>query len=161
MNKQEVLKNLDLHANGIWVPLTVVSLLIILVIFTPKKHISWRKIYVTFGVIGFITWFSDSIISRLLNLTDFGNPITDGISDILSYCFIPSSLACLYLNYFNGRNRNLLAPIFIIVSLCIELSMLRVGYLRFHGWNTFFSLIIYALAYYIFLPLHAKIISKI
>ncbi|GAA3333316.1 hypothetical protein GCM10020331_096880 [Ectobacillus funiculus] len=64
-----------------------------------NPHISWREIYITFSVVGFVTWFCDGLVAREFDLVDLGNPNKAGLGDTLCYTFVPSSLAILYLNY--------------------------------------------------------------
>lgn len=91
----EIIDNLDLSSKGLWFPVTVSIVLVLSVLIIPKK-ISWRDIYITFGVVGFATWLSDGILARAFDLFDIGNPKKAGLGDILSYTLIPTSLSILF-----------------------------------------------------------------
>lgn len=54
---------------------------------------------------GFVTWFCDGLLARGFDLFDIGDPKKAGLGDILSYTFIPTSLAILYLNFLTKNNK--------------------------------------------------------
>ena len=157
---QQFLANLDLGAKGLWFPVTASILFALTVLFIPKKNISWREIYITFGLVGFITWFSDGLIARELDLFDIGDPKKAGIGDLLSYTFIPSSLAILYLNYLTTNNKWILTFCFTLIALLIEFGMVHVGYMKYKGWNWYVSIIVFLIAFGFLLPMHIKLIRK-
>ncbi|MCM3213371.1 hypothetical protein ABER75_19730 [Niallia taxi] len=155
----EFFTNLDLHAKGLWFPVSVSILLALTVLFIPK-NIPWKEIYITFGVVGLATWLSDGILSRALDLFDIGDPKKAGLGDILSYTFIPTSLAILFINYFTRKNRWILTSWFTLAAFLIEFGMVQLGYLKFKGWNGYFSIIAFVIAFGFLLPLHLKIIRS-
>ncbi|MEH7096960.1 hypothetical protein [Neobacillus vireti] len=157
---QQFIANLDLGAKGIWFPVTASILFALTVLIIPKKNISWREIYITFGVVGFITWFSDGLIARELDLFDIGDPKKAGIGDLLSYTFIPSSLAILYLNYLTLTNKWKLTTFFTLIALLIEFGMVHVGYMKYKGWNWYVSIIVFLISFGFLLPMHIKLIRK-
>ncbi|MEH7549455.1 MULTISPECIES: hypothetical protein [Bacillaceae] len=157
---QQFIVNLDLGAKGLWFPVTASILFALTVLIISKKHISWREIYITFGIVGFVTWFSDGLIARELDLFDIGDPNKAGIGDVLSYTFIPTSLAILYLNYLTKNNKWKLTLYFTLIALLIEFGMVYVGYLKFKGWNWLASIIVFLLAFGFLLPIHIKLIRK-
>ncbi|PKG23133.1 hypothetical protein [Niallia nealsonii] len=156
----QLISNLDLHAKGLWFPVSMSIILLLIVIFIPQKNITWKEIYITFGIIAFITWFCDGLIGRVFNLLDLGNPKLTGLGEIFCYTFIPTSLANLYLNYFIEQNKWKLAAIFIPCSLGIDIGMTLSGYMVFHGWSLIYSIIIYFFTYGFFLPLHIRFIRS-
>ena len=153
-----IIKNLDIHAQGNWLAVSLSLLLFLYVLFMPKKEIGWREWYITFGVIGYVAWIGDSLIGRMLDLVDFGHANVTGIGEFLSYSIIPSALSVIYLNYFKKTNKWILVIIFTILSTLIEWGMRQVGYMKPHGWSFFISIPLYFVVFSIFLPLHWKII---
>lgn len=151
---------LDLGAEGLWFPATASILLALITIFIPKKGITWREIYITFGVVGFVTWVSDGLIARTFDLLDLGHPQKAGLGEILSYTFVPSSLAVLYINYFTPKNKWKLVIIFTIVSALVEVGMIYSGYMKYRGWNWGISIITFLIIYGFLLPIHIKIIKN-
>lgn len=154
-----VIKNLDLGAQGLWFPIVSSLILLLYALFMPKKEINWRDFYVTFGVIGFVAWVSDSLFGKMLDLVDFGDPQVTGIGEFLSYSLIPSSLGVIYLNYYKKTNKWALVIIFTILSALIEWGMRKIGYMKIHGWSFFISIPVYLVVFSIFLPLHKRIIK--
>lgn len=152
------IKSLDLGAKGLWFPVTVSILLALTVLFISKKNISWREIYMTFGIVGFVTWISDALIARSLDLIDLGDHNTAGLGDILSYTFIPTSLSILFLNFLTKENKWKLSILFTVLSFLVEVGMFYTGYLKYSGWNWAISLIVFLIAFSFLLPIHLKII---
>ncbi|MEH7418809.1 hypothetical protein V7266_26605 [Neobacillus drentensis] len=153
------IKNLDLHAQGSWLPIVMSLLLLIYALFMPKKEIGWREFYVTFGIVGYFAWISDSLLGEMIDLVDFGNPEFAGIGEFLSYSLIPSSLSVIYLNYFEKSNKWKLTIIFTIISILIEWGMRSVGYMKVHGWSFFISIPLYFVVFAFLLPFHRKLIK--
>ncbi|MBT2723315.1 hypothetical protein [Bacillus sp. ISL-46] len=154
-----IIKNLDLHAQGNWLPIVLSLLLFLYALFMPKKEIGWRNFYITFGIIGYFAWIADSVLGKILNVVDYGSPNLTGIDEFLSYSLIPSSLSVIYLNYLKKTNKWMLAIIFIIISTLIEWGMRKVGYEKTHGWSFFISLPLYFVVFSFLLPLHSKFIK--
>jgi hypothetical protein len=152
-------KNLDLHAQGNWLPISVGLLLFLYALFMPKKEIGWRDLYITFGVIGYFAWIGDSLFAKMFDLVDFGNPNITGIGEFISYSLIPSSLSVIFLNYFKKTNKWILVIIFTIIATLVEWGMRKVGYIKPHGWSFFFSIPLYFVVFSFFLPLHKKFIN--
>lgn len=153
------MENLDLNAKGLWLPVTLAIFLLLYALFMPKKEISWRELYITIGVVGFLTWIADSIFARSFNLVDFGDPKITGLGEFLTYTFVPSSLSVIYLNYLNKSNKWKLAVIFTVISFLIEWAVAKVGYMKLTHWNHLFSIPIFFIVYSYILPLHCKIIK--
>lgn len=154
-----ITRNLDLHAQGNWLPIVVSLLLFLYALFMPKKELSWRDLYITFGIIGYFAWISDSVLGKMLDLVDFGNPKITGIGEFLSYSLIPSSLAVIFLNYLRKTNKWILAIFFIIISTLIEWGMRKVGYMKVHGLSFFISIPLYFVVFSFLLPIHRKLIK--
>ena len=151
-----IMKNVDLYAQGTWLPILISLLLFIYALFMTKNEISWQEFYVTFGTIGYFAWISDSILGKMLNLVDFGHPKITGVGEFLSYSLIPSSIAVIYLNYLDKTNKWKLTIIFTIISILIEWGMRSVGYMKPHGWSFFISIPLYFVVFAFLLPLHRK-----
>ncbi|WP_077300943.1 hypothetical protein [Virgibacillus pantothenticus] len=154
----KVIHNLDLHSKGIWFPITISIVLALIMFFVPKKHITWKELYATFGIIAFVTWLSDALIARTLDLIDLAEPKTAGLAEILVYTFVPSSLAILFINYYTYKNKWLLVLIFTIIASVMEWIMVQLGYLKYKGWNPFISIAVYIIAFGFLLPAHIKLL---
>jgi hypothetical protein len=156
---EAIIKSLDLSAKGLWLPVSLGLLLLLYALLMPKKGISWRELYITIGVIGYATWISDSIFARYLNLVDFGAPKIVGIGEFITYSFVPSSLAVIYLNYLKVSNKWKMVIIFMIISFFIEWAVSKVGYMKLPHWNHLYSIPIFFIVYRYMLPLHFSIIK--
>ncbi|MFD2215622.1 hypothetical protein [Metabacillus endolithicus] len=155
----KLIENLDFGAEGLWFPITISILLSIIVLFIPKRNITWREIYITIGIVGFATWISDAVIARTLDLIDLGDPNKTGIGEIFCYTLIPTSFSILYLNYLSKENKWKITILFIVLSFLVEAGMLYFGYMKYNGWNLAFSFIAFVIAFGFLLPLHSKIIK--
>jgi hypothetical protein len=83
---ETLIKNLNLEAKGLWLPITIS-----IGSSYAKKNIGWREFYITMGVIGLVTWIVDGIFARFLDLVDFGHPKISGIGELITYTFITCS----------------------------------------------------------------------
>lgn len=156
---ESIIKNLDLGAKGLWLPVSLGIILFLYALLMPKKMINWRELYITIGVIGLVTWIADGIFARYLDLVDFGNPNISGIGEFISYSLVPSSLAVIYLNYLNKENKWKLVIIFTLISILIEWTVAKVGYMKLPHWSHLYSIPIFFLVYSYILPLHLRIIK--
>lgn len=156
---ESIIKHLDLNAKGLWLPVSLGIVLLLVALFMPKKAIGWREFYITMGVVGLATWVSDTIFAKYLDLVDFGHPHEVGIGEFITYNTVPSSLSIIYLNYFNKENKWKWVIIFTFLSFLIEWAVAKVGYMKLTHWNHLFSIPIFAFVYSYILPLHYKIIK--
>lgn len=157
----KIIENLDIHAKGSWVPIIWTLILLIVVLFMPKQKMNWLQIYCTYGVISAVTWIANSVFGVYIDLVDFGSGELTGIGEMLTYAFVPSSLAILFLNKLERDNRIKLTLLFVLLSLFIEWTCHISGYMVYKEWNLFFSIPVYIVIYYFFLPFHYRLIKDI
>lgn len=153
------IKNLDLGAEGMWLPIIIACILLLYIAFMQKKAMKWREIYITIGVVGLMTWVADNIFAGFLNLVDFGDGTISGLGEMITYTFIPSSLAVIYLNYLKRDRKWNLVLLFMLLSLIVEGTVTAIGYMKQNHWNLLFSIPIYFIVYYYYLPWHQKWIA--
>ena len=158
---EDFIKNLDLHAKGVWCPIIWTLILVSYVLIMRKKNLNWLQIYCTIGIISMLAWVSNSIFGVFLDWVDFGNPAATGFAEMLTYTFIPSSLAVIFLNKFKNENRLKRTILFVILSLFIEWTCNASGYMVYKHWSIFFSVPVYFVIYYIALPIHYYLIRQI
>ncbi|MDQ0270110.1 hypothetical protein [Cytobacillus purgationiresistens] len=154
------LSNLDLGAKGLWFPIIVSIILFVTLLLIPKKRISWVELFIIFCIVGFATWISDAFILRIFDLIDLGSPDKPGIGDIISYTFIPTSLACLFLCFLDMKNRWKLVIIFTFLSFIIELGMEFSGYMKTKDWIKFTTPLFHLFVYGFILPYILKLIRR-
>ncbi|WP_102274113.1 hypothetical protein [Cytobacillus massiliigabonensis] len=143
---------------GWWYPAILSIILLLIVFFMPKKRISWKEVYITFGVIGYIVWMVDMTIAAPFDLFDIGNPQKEGLPEITLFGIIPSCLSVIYLNLFEKDRKWFLVILFFILSLTLEWLATRVGLMK--HWNTWWSSPVHFIAYAFYLPWHLKFIRK-
>ncbi|OHR69749.1 hypothetical protein HMPREF3291_00375 [Bacillus sp. HMSC76G11] len=152
------LKDLDLLAKGVWYPITVSIITILFMLFMPKR-ISWRDIYITFGVGGYLTWMIDSGMNQI-DIFHLADPQKVGVGDVISYGIIPSALAVIYLNYLKFDSKWWLVILFTGLSFFLEWGMVQSGYMKLNGWHTWWSIPVYLIVYGLWLPWHLKFIRS-
>lgn len=157
---EKIIKNMDIQADGIWCPVIWAVLLFLYVLFMQKKNMNKLDIYFTYGVIGVIAWIANSIFAVFLDLVDFGNSSLIGLGETLTYTFVPSSLAIIYLNNFHPSTKFKRTIIFVVLSLILEGTNQWTGYMNPKHWNLLYSVPVYFVVYYFFLPFHFKLLKK-
>lgn len=153
-------QNLDLQQEGIWFPLISGIIALLFIVLMPKRQMNWRGIYITFGVIGYVTLMLDVfIVGEYFDLFDIGDPGLEGIGDLMTYAIIPSCLAVAYLNYFDRKRIWLYVALFTVISFLFEWELTRVGYMRLKGWQNWYSIPVYIIVFGLWLPWHLKLIQ--
>ena len=155
------IQNLDLQQPGIWFPLVTGAIALLFILFMPKRQMNWRGIYITFGVIGYVTLMLDVfIVGEYFDLFDIGSQDPEGIGDLMTYAVIPSCLAVAYLNFFDRKNIWLYVALFTAISFLFEWELTHVGYMKLKGWQNWYSIPVYIIVYYLWLPWHLKLIQQ-
>lgn len=156
----DIVKNMDLYSKGVWLPLTLSSLLFLYALFMRKKGLSWKEFYVTMGCIGYMAWIGDTLTGNMINLYDLGKPNVTGLGDTMAFALIPASLSCIFLNYRTEANKWPLSALFVGISMTVYWFCMAVGYFKQHGWNWLYSLVFFIFAFTILVPLHARIMRS-
>ncbi|GIN86325.1 hypothetical protein J6TS2_27110 [Heyndrickxia sporothermodurans] len=153
------MKQPDFSLNqGWWYPAFLSLILLLIVLFMPKKRMSWKEIYITFGIIGYIVWMVDMTIAVPFNLFDIGNPQKEGIPEITLFGIIPSCLSVIYLNLYKEEKKWFWVVLFVILSIVLEWLTTKVGLIK--HWKTWWSLPVHFVVYAFYLPWHLKYIRK-
>jgi hypothetical protein len=157
---EKLITNLDLSAKGGWLPITLGILSLLYLLFMPK-HISWKEIYLTFGVGGFLSLLFDVIImSGWFDVFDLGNPKMPGVPDLISYIVVAPCYAVIFLNYLKPKRKWIYVTLFTILAFLSEWLLVKVGFMQLKGWNTWWSLPVYILIFGFWLPWHLNVIRK-
>ncbi|MFC0271465.1 hypothetical protein ACFFIX_08360 [Metabacillus herbersteinensis] len=144
---------------GWWYPAILGSVLLLFMIFMPKR-LSWREIYITFSLIGYIVWTVDMTLAAPLDIFDIGHPKKEGLPEILLFSVIPSCLSVIYLNYYSQEKKWFYVVLFVVVSLILEWVTVKVGLMELKLWKTWWSTPVHFVAYAYFLPWHLKFIRR-
>lgn len=91
-------------SQGWWYPAILGTALLLFILIMPKR-LSWKEIYITFGIIGFIVWMVDITLAVPFDIFDIGDPKKEGISELFLYGVIPSCLSVIYLNFFTQSKK--------------------------------------------------------
>jgi hypothetical protein len=153
--------NLNLDSKGIWWVLLFASIVLIFMLFMPKR-LRWREIYFIFGVVGYVTMIMDvTIMSTYLDVFDLGSKKNvEGIGDLISLAIIPSCLAVIFCNYFRWEKKWKYVALFVLISFLFEWVLVQVGYMKLKGWETWWSLPVYFVIYSFWLPWQLKLLRK-
>jgi hypothetical protein len=141
---------------GWWYPAILSVVVLLIVIFMPKRRINWREIYITFGIVGYILWMVDMVTAVPLDIFDLGDPQKEGLPEITLFGIIPSCLAVIYLNVYNEEKKWILVIFFVILSLILEYGTTKVGLMK--NYNNLWSTPIHFIAYAFYLPWHLRFI---
>jgi len=155
------IENLDLSANGTWLPIIVGVIVLGFMLFMPKR-LRWTEIYLTFGVVGFVTFFMDiAVMAGFFDVFDLGKPAVVGVGDIISYSVIPSCIAIIFLNYYQKDKKWMYVGLFTLLSFLFEWGLVQVGFMELKGWKTWWSIPVYIFVFGFWLPWHFNLIRKL
>ncbi|NPV92169.1 MAG: hypothetical protein HPY50_15485 [Firmicutes bacterium] len=159
MNK--FIQGLDLGAQGVWFPIVIGVIALLFVVLMPKKRLNWMGIYLTFGVVGYVTIMLDIfILGQYVDLFDIGDPFLEGIGDLFTYTIIPPCLAVIFLNYFDRLQKWWYVAFFMAVSFSYEWVLTRLGFMVLKGWQNWYSIPVYFLVYSYWLPWHFGLLKS-
>lgn len=153
------IENLDLTARGAWLPYTFGIVLLLFVLFMPKR-LSWREIFFVWMTIGLMAWMTDTLVAVQLDLFDMGHPQKRGIGEVINYTIIPPSLSVIFLNFFQSERKWIYAIIFTIISVIYEWGLVQVGNMKLHGWHTWWSIPVYLLMFGVIVPWILRFLRK-
>lgn len=159
MKIHEIIDRLDLQSQGIWFPITFGFIVLLFALFMPKR-LRWREFYLTFFLVGWVGWMADIFMGITLDLFDLGEPNRIGFADVISLGIIPSALSVIFLNYYKDTRKWFYVIGFTVLSSAFEWVAVQVGYMRLHGWHTWWSIPVYLFVYGVFLPWHLKLLRK-
>jgi hypothetical protein len=151
VNFDKIIHNFDFSAQGAWYPLTLSIILLLFVLFMPKK-LSWWEIYITSGVVGWMSTFIDLMLAANLDWFDLGKPQHEGLVDVISYTIIPPLFAVIYLNYFRDGKKWIYVIVFTLLSLLAHWGMVKVGFMKEKHWKFWWDTPIFLLVYGFYLP---------
>ncbi|WP_026559844.1 hypothetical protein [Bacillus sp. J37] len=150
--------NFDL-AKGIWYPI-VLSILLVIIIFIIPKKLSKQELYITFGVIGYVVWMVDMTIAAPFDIFDIGTK-RNGLPELLLYGIIPSCIAIIFLNlYLSTSKKKTLTIIFIVLSFILEWLAEITGIMTSKIWHAYYSIPVFTVVFFFALPWHLKFIRN-
>lgn len=157
---EKFIQNLDLSAKGVWFPIVLGVVSLLYMLFMPKR-LSWREIYLTYGVGAFLAITMDIIImGGQIDVFDLGDPKKEGIGDIMSYGVSAPCYAVIFLNYLKQEKKWMYVVLFTLLSFLSEWILVQVEFMKLKGWNTWWSLPVYIVIFGFWLPWHLNLIRK-
>ncbi|WP_134686738.1 hypothetical protein [Brevibacillus migulae] len=129
-----------------WISLVV---LVSAILFIPKR-LTLKENVLVFLSVGYIVWNGHVVVGIMLDLYDFGPSGKVGFLDWLFVNLAPAITALLYLNLKSDKNL-LYALTWAILSFLYEWGLVQSGFMKNHGWKTWYSIPVYVMGY-LFLP---------
>ncbi|PAE31655.1 hypothetical protein [Bacillus sp. 7884-1] len=83
---------------GEWYVWTLLFISILIVIFMPKKNLTWAGIFITIFLSGGLTWIGDTIAGSIFDLFTLAKKQTIELTDSLLISFDPAGIATIYVN---------------------------------------------------------------
>jgi hypothetical protein len=142
-----------------WYPLTSIVLLSIIVLFMPKK-MTWREIYLTFGIIGVLTWMSESFIDDIYQAFQLGPSPKTSITDFLFVSFVPECIGIIFLNFLPKEESWFYRFSWVIGSFLFEWGTVASGYMINKWWRNWYSIPVYLVIFLFFLPWHLQFMRR-
>lgn len=153
------IENLDLTAKGVWLPNAVGLLLLLFVLFMPKR-LSWREVFFVWMTIGFMSWMTDTLVAVQMDLFDLGHPDKRGLGEVINYAIIPPALSVIFLNYFKPEKKWIYAVAFTVISFTYEWGLVQVGFMKLRGWRTLWSIPVYLIMFGLIVPWILRLLRK-
>lgn len=145
---------------GEWYVWTLFIISVLIVLFMPKKNLTWVGVYIVLGVSGHFTWLANTIAGSALDTFDLAKKNTTELSDTFLLSFVPACISVIYVNFYSSKKRWTFAIIFTLLSFFLELGLVKVGYMKNVTWKTWYGLPVYFLLYSFFFPWLLKLLSK-
>lgn len=144
---------------GSWFVYLTVAVLLLVVLFMPKRNLKWWGIYLTFGVVGQLAWLLDSFFASPLDIFDLAKKNTTELSDVFTIGVVPPLFAIVFLNFYKKDRKWGLVLLFTALSFLFEWGLVKVDYMTLKGWKTWYSLPVYFAMYAWFLPWHDRVMK--
>jgi hypothetical protein len=145
---------------GEWFVWLLVGVSLAVVFLMPKKNLTWTGLFISLRVSGDITWFADVVAATPIDLFDLSKKNTTDLSDAFLFTFVPSSIATVFMNFYEPSKKWLFTVMFILLSSGLEWGLVLVGYMRNLQWETWYGIPVYFLLFFFFFPWLLRILSK-
>ncbi|KKI89743.1 hypothetical protein WQ54_25710 [Bacillus sp. SA1-12] len=149
-----------MKAEGEWFVWVLVLISVLVVLFMPKKNLTWVGVYITFGMAGYMTWVADAIVGGTFDLFDLAGKKTIELGDAFLISFVPASLSAIFANFYNPRKRWVYAVFFTLLSFVLELGLVQTGYMENINWKTIYGIPVYFFFYGFFFPWFLRVLTK-
>jgi hypothetical protein len=144
---------------GEWYVWTILFLSMLIVIFMPKRNLTWAGLFITILFSGGLTWIGDTIVGSVFDLFTLAKKQTVELTDSLLISFVPAGIASIYVNFYKPKQKWVLAIIFTLLCFFLELGLVKVGYMKNHQWETWYGIFVYFIAFRFFFPWYLRLLS--
>jgi hypothetical protein len=145
---------------GEWYVWVVLCITILIVLFMPKRNLTWAGVFITILFAGGLTWIGDTIVGSIFDLFTLAKKQTVELSDSLLISFVPSGIAAIYINFYKPEKAWIWAFIFTFLCFFLELGLVKVGYMINHDWKTWYGIPVYFITFRFFFPWYSKLLSS-
>jgi hypothetical protein len=145
---------------GEWYVWTILFITILIVLFMPKKNLTWAGIFITILLSGGLTWIGDTIAGSIFDLFTLAKKQTIELSDSLLISFVPAGIATIYVNFYKPEKAWVWAIIFTLLCFFLELGLVKVGYMINHDWETWYGILVYFIVFRFFYPWYSKLLTQ-
>ncbi|TDL64019.1 hypothetical protein E2R56_26605 [Rhodococcus qingshengii] len=145
---------------GEWYVWTLLFISILIVIFMPKKNLTWAGIFITIFLSGGLTWIGDTIAGSIFDLFTLAKKQTIELTDSLLISFVPAGIATIYVNFYKPKKEWVWAIVFTLLCFFLELGLVKVGYMKNNDWETWYGIPAYFIVFRFFFPWYLNLISR-
>lgn len=143
-----------------WVVPATIVILGAVILFMPKR-LTWKEMYLIWGVIGLWAFIADHLVGSIWNLFDIGPTPEPTYIDIFAVSFIPAEFAILFLNFRPKEGRAwVYGLVWSAATFLYEWLVTYTGYLKDKGWSPWYSIPAWLFVYLFFLNWNLKLIRR-
>jgi hypothetical protein len=145
---------------GEWYVWTILFITIVIVLFMPKKNLTWAGVFITILLAGGMTWIGEVLVGSIIDVFTLAKKQTTEFSETFLISFVPEGIATIYVNFYKPEKAWVWAFIFTFLCFFLELGLVKVGYMINHGWETWYGIPVYFIAFRFFFPWYLKLLSQ-
>lgn len=133
---------------------------LLVVIFMPKK-VTTKEIYVTWWTLAYLVLAVDIIFGATYDWFDYGGDKNITIPDLIFEATVAPFAGIIFLNFMPHKKMKFAfyTLLWTLFALLFESIALKTGFLKYKGWNLFFSIPFYPLTS-IFLRWHLAFLRR-
>ncbi|MGG0741551.1 hypothetical protein [Niallia taxi] len=142
-----------------WYAYLIIEVFLLIFLIMPKK-LSLKEIYYSTGVIGFAAWLGDTLVGDVFSLFRIGPSPKTYMIDYIFISFIPLAIGLIYLNFLIIYKSAFYKWLWVVLAFFLEWGAAASGYMVNRGWKTWYSIPVFIMVFFVFLPYHLKILRN-
>src|SRR4051794_38547194 len=111
-----------------WYPFTCIGLLLLILLFMPK-HLTFKEMYYSAGIVGFGAWFGDALVADVFGAFQIGPSPKTYLIDHIFVSFVPLAIALVYLNFLVVNKSQIYRWIWVVIAFLSEWGAEASGYM--------------------------------